>query len=157
MLRILVSFCGLIVVYLASFPFVVVSAHLHLLGFWHFLYNSSLPLKFSWVLYVFGIPPQIGLSNLGRVGFWVFFLRGLGFDHFSLFFFSSSFSLNLSLGILKWNECTHTVHLMNCKSKMKWTTVIIQTFKFTCWQRTRQQKKNLFWFGHFFFFSVFKN
>ena len=38
--------------------------------------------------------------------------------------------------------CTHTVHLMNCKSKMKWKIVIIQTFKWTCWQRIRQQKIN---------------
>ena len=38
--------------------------------------------------------------------------------------------------------CTYTVHLMNCKSKMKWKIVIIQTFKWTCWQRIRQQKIN---------------
>ena len=35
-------------------------------------------------------------------------------------------------GILLILWCTHTVHLMNCKSKMKWKIVIIQTFKCTC-------------------------
>ena len=43
-------------------------------------------------------------------------------------------------GILLILWCNHTVHLMNCKSKMKWKIVIIQTFKCTCWQRIRQQK-----------------
>ena len=43
-------------------------------------------------------------------------------------------------GILLILWCNHTVHLINCKSKMKWKIVIIQTFKCTCWQRIRQQK-----------------
>ena len=33
-------------------------------------------------------------------------------------------------GDILW--CNHTVHLMNCKGKMKWKIVIIQTFKCTC-------------------------
>ena len=35
-------------------------------------------------------------------------------------------------GILLILWCNHTVHLMNCKSKMKWKIVIIQTFKCKC-------------------------
>ena len=66
------------------------------------------------------------------------------------FFFSSSFFFEFIIGefevkqvyihvdgqtldgilLILW--CNHTVHLMNCKSKMKWKIVIIQTFKCTC-------------------------
>ena len=58
---------------------------------------------------------------------------------FFFFFVSGEFEVKqvyidsrTSDGILLILWCTHTVHLMNCKSKMKWKIVIIQHFKCTC-------------------------
>ena len=37
---------------------------------------------------------------------------------------------------------THTVHIMNCKNKMKWKIVSLQTFQSMCWQSIRNMNTN---------------
>ena len=45
-------------------------------------------------------------------------------------------------GILLILWCTHTVHIMNCKNKMKWKIVSLQTFQCMCWQSIRNMNTN---------------
>ena len=67
---------------------------------------------------------------------------------FSCLFFLCHEGIWSETSVYLW--CARTVHLMNCKNKMKWKIMITQTVHCTCWQRIRAKTSTkIFYFSKY--------